>query len=111
MALSLQLVELIDIDSMTQPKDSNENRQADSSFCRGEGNDEEDKHLTVKITIAARKSDERQRSAIQHQLDAHEQHEQVPPQQEAGRADHEQQRCYDEIWVSFHRSGPVSVAH
>src|SRR6185312_2534879 len=72
---------------------------------------EERDHLTVEVTVHAGERDEREVDRVEHQLDEHEHHERVAPQQHTGRADGEQQRRQIQVVSRVHdASSPLRAS-
>src|SRR5258706_12828080 len=85
---ALQRVELVDVDRRAVAEQHHEDREADGRFGRGHGEDEEDEHLALHVAQVVRERDEVQVDREQHQLDAHQEHDQVLAIEED--ADHRQ---------------------
>src|ERR1700757_3202435 len=66
--------------------------QADDHLAGGHHHREERHHLTVELAVHACERDEREIASVQHQLDTHEHHDRVAPQQHSHGTDREQQR-------------------
>src|SRR3954469_17104692 len=76
-ALALQGVEVVHVDGAQVAEERHEDRQADRRFGGGDGQDEEDEHLARDVVQVAREGDEVHVHREQHELDRHEQHDEV----------------------------------
>ena len=85
-ALAFQLVEFIDLDRSPIAEQHDQDRQADGRLGRRHGEDEEDEDLAGHVAQVVREGDEVQVHGEQHQLDRHQQHDQVAPVQAAERS-------------------------
>jgi len=96
--LTLEAVEVFDIDRIQRPEKHDQYREADRRLCRGNGKDEKYENLPSVVAEIVRKSDEVGIDGKQHQFDRHQQHDHVPAVQKyADDADCEQDRAEDQI--------------
>src|SRR6267143_3066451 len=95
---SFQLVEVFDVDGVQVAEQDNENRQPDGRLGGGHGEDEEHEHLPGDVAEEVREGDEVQVDRQQHQLDRHQQHDQVAAvEEDADHADREEDRAQHEV--------------
>mmetsp|Transcript_8082 Transcript_8082/g.15724 ORF Transcript_8082/g.15724 Transcript_8082/m.15724 type:complete len:236 (+) Transcript_8082:2683-3390(+) len=85
---ALQRVEFLDIDAGPVAEQHDQDGQADGRLGRRDGQDEEHEDLAAHVAEVVREGDEVQVDRQQHQLDGHQQHDQVLAVQED--ADHRQ---------------------
>jgi hypothetical protein len=78
-----QHIDIIDIDGITVPVKGNHQSQPNGSFRRSHRHDEEHENLSVKILQVVRQGNKRQVNRVQHQFDAHEDDNGIPPCQDA----------------------------
>src|SRR5690606_4231561 len=85
-------VGLVAVDGSPQTVELQNDRQAHGDLGRRHGDDEEGEHLPVhRAAVLAVERDEGQVHAVEHQLDAHQLHQDVPARHEADGADQEDQ--------------------
>src|SRR5690606_12122175 len=87
--LAFHQVQFIDVDALLGTENRDNQRQTDSDFRSGDGDDEETKQLPIGLPPMAAERDQRKVSAVQHQLDRHEHDDRVAAQQDAQRAEGE----------------------
>src|SRR3984893_18268077 len=80
----LQQTGIVDRGRPAGTEDRHDDRQADHDLACGDHHREEGHHLTVELTVHPGERDERQIRGIEHQLDTHEHHDRVAPQQDTG---------------------------
>src|SRR6478609_2730561 len=102
--LELEQVRVVDGGTPPASEDGHDDRQADNHFGGGHHHHEEREDDAVEVAPDVGEGHQRQVDGVEHQLDAHEHHDRVLPDQEAHRADAEQQRGQDQIMVRGHRS-------
>src|SRR5438105_12027742 len=103
--LQLQRVELVDVDGSAAAEDGDDDGQSDGGLGGGGGDDEEHRrvpgeeasHRRIRHQGKAREGKEGEIDGVEHQLDAHQDDDRVPPQDHAGGAEREQQRRQDEV--------------
>ena len=81
--------------------DGENDRQPDGRFGRGDGHDEEHEHLPAHSEIL-RQRDEREIHRVEHELDAHEDHDRVAPHEHAEHAEREEHRGEGECEAEQH---------
>src|SRR5436309_8096168 len=74
---ALERVELVDGDRRARSEQHDQDRQADRRFGGGDGEDEEHEDLAGHVAEVVREGDEVQVDGEQHQLDRHQQDDQV----------------------------------
>src|SRR5678815_3753147 len=95
---ALQRVELVDGDRRARSEQHDQDRQTDSRLGRGDSEDEEHEHLPGHVAQVVREGDEVQVDGEQHQLDRHQQHDQVlAVEEDADHREREQDRADGEI--------------
>src|ERR1019366_4982665 len=77
MASAFERIELVDGDRRARAEEHDEDRQADRRLGGGDGEDEEDEDLAAHVAEVVREGDEVEVGGEQHQLDRHEQDDQV----------------------------------
>src|SRR5437763_2473733 len=103
----LQQVRVVDACRAPRPEDGHDDGQPDDDLGRGHHHDEERHDLPVQAAVDAAERDEREVRRVQHQLDAHEQHDRVAPDQHTDRADGEQHTGQDDVVVRVHGHSSV----
>src|SRR5215207_230714 len=93
----LEQVDVVDRDRRALAEDGDEDAEADHDLGGGDHHDEEGQHLAVERAVGLGEGDERQVDRVQHQLDAHEDHDGVAPDQHPGHADGEQDGREQEV--------------
>src|SRR6266849_3354166 len=103
--LALQASQVGYIDGTKVAEERHEDRQPDRGFRGRHREDEEHEHLSGDVAQLVRERDEVHVDGEQHQLDRHEDHDQVlAVEEDAGHADREEQRAEDEVvLVGNHR--------
>src|SRR6266508_171978 len=96
-SLALQLGEIVSGRARAPPQDRHDDAQADNHLGGGDDEHEEHSGLTIDVAELVRHGDEAQVDGIEHQLDAHEQHQRIAADQHADRADAEQDGPEDEV--------------
>src|SRR6202049_2331268 len=79
---ALQRVEIFDFDAAALAKHHDQDREADGGFGGGHGQYEEHENLAADVAQIARKRDEVEIDGKQHELNAHQQHDDVLAVQE-----------------------------
>src|SRR4030095_11770849 len=85
--------------------ESDDDSEPDGHFGCGDSDDEENENLRVVIwqavlaDIEAAKGNERQVRRVQHELEAHEDRDDVSPKDDSGKADGKQQSADEEVVV------------
>src|ERR1022692_2356740 len=97
-----QTRDVFDVRRLPGPKERDDNGKADSNFSRSHSDDEENKHLRVVIGQAgvhskSREGNERKICGVQHQLQTHENDDDVATQHDAGEADREKQAANNQV--------------
>src|SRR5690606_26420931 len=92
--------EIPDVDRIGVSEYRDDDREADSGLRRGDRDHEEDDDLTIDSRIR-RERHEREVHRIQHQLDAHEENDRVPPDEGAGRSDREEYGAQQERSIQW----------
>src|SRR3954453_1316815 len=95
----LEEVGVVDRGRASGAEDGHDDRQADDDLCGRHEHREEREDLSVEVAVHPGERHEGQVAGVQHQLDAHEHHDGVAPEQDPGTADREQQHGDDEIGV------------
>src|SRR5690606_17269286 len=91
---ALQRIDFADIDRAACAEQGHQDRQTNGGLGGGYGQDEEHEQLSGRITQFTRKPDEIDVHREQHQLDGHQQDDDVlPVEEDAGQADAEQHRA------------------
>ena len=76
----------------------NQDREADRGFSRSNRENEENENLAGDVAEKMRERDEVHIHREQHELDGHQQHDQVlPVEEDPDHADREQDRAQDEV--------------
>src|SRR5579884_132619 len=109
---ALQEIDVVGRRALAAAEDRNDDRQSDRDLRGCDDQREEDEDLSADVVEHPREGHERQVGGVQHQLDAHEHHEDVAAQQQTDRADGEEQRGEHEVVVARHghRAGTSSVS-
>src|ERR1700674_2737052 len=95
--LSLQAVEIIDVDGLQVAEKHHQDRQTDRGLRRGNGQYEEYENLSGDVVQVIREGDEIHVDREQHQLDRHQQDDDVlAVQKDPDDADREQDRAEDQ---------------
>src|SRR5215207_2973751 len=97
----LEQVDVVDRDRRALAEDGDKDAEADHDLGGGHHHHEEGQHLAVQGAVGLGEGDERQVDRVQHQLDAHEHHDGVAPDQHSGHADAEQDGRQEQV-----RAGP-----
>src|SRR5688572_1616476 len=109
--LPFQGVQVFDINGVEVPEKHHQDRQADRRLGRRHREDEEYEHLAGEVAEEVREGDEVQVHREQHQLDRHQQHDQVAAvEEDADHADREQDRAQDQIVIHRQASRHLSVS-
>src|SRR4051794_16503872 len=96
-ASAFQTIDFGHVDRVPGAEQGDQDGQADGGLRGGHGQDEEHEDLPVRITELARERDEVDVHRQQHQLDRHQQHDDVlAVEEDAGDADAEQHRAQRE---------------
>src|SRR5687768_860849 len=109
--LSFQASKIIDVDRAQVPEERHQDREPDGRLGGGHGEDEEDEHLPREVVQEMGEGDEVHVHRQQHQLDRHQQHDQVlAVHEDADHADREEQRAEDqEMTEGNHGLGPSAL--
>src|SRR5579884_1799525 len=94
--------DFVDLQRFTVLEDSKNDGQADGGFRRGDHHDEEGKDLPIHLFEMPREGDKAQVHGVEHQLDGHEDGDDVAAEEEAGNAEAEENGAEDEIPVHRH---------
>src|SRR5207244_3145280 len=84
--------------------------EADAHLARGHGHHDWREDLPVAGSPHAREGDQREVRAVEHQLEAQQDHERVAPRHHAERAEREDDRGDREVPGDIHRGGPTPSA-
>src|SRR3990170_2725994 len=92
--LALHPLDLVHIDRRAVAVGREDDREAHGDLGRGDDEDEDDEDAAALVheAEAPGERDEREIRRVQHQLDAHEDHDRVPAHEDATQADEEQER-------------------
>ena len=99
----LQRVDVLDVCRAPGPVERDDDRETNRHFGRRDRDDEENENLTViigqarRINTEAGKGNERKIGRVQHQLERHENDNDVAAQEDAGKADREEQPAHEKI--------------
>ena len=95
---------------LTRPIERYDDGETHCDLRRGHGDDEKDKNLRVVVgnsggvEAEAREGNEREVGGVQHQLERHEDDDDVAPQEHAGETDREKQTADDEIMAQCYHA-------
>src|SRR5207247_4899724 len=91
---TLELPDLVDVDSGLVPIRREDDGQTDRDLRRGDDEDEDHEHAPALVDrrIAPRERNQREVRRVEHQLAGHENHDTVASNENAGSADEEQHR-------------------
>src|ERR1039458_24604 len=95
---------------MTGAEDGHDDGQSHDDLCCSPEHDEQGDHLTVQGTAHACEGHESQVGRVEHQLDAHEDHDGVAAHQDRRGADGEQHRRQVDVVDQAHRLVPSSMS-
>ena len=101
--LEFQTADVLDVSRPTHPIERDDDGETDRHFSRGHRDDEKNEDLRVVVGQArgvdakARERDERKIGRVQHQLERHENDDEVAPQNDAGKTDREKQPADEKI--------------
>src|SRR5690606_26418681 len=95
--LVLQQVGVVDGRGPAGSEDRHDDGEADHDLGRGHHHHEERDDLAFQVADLPGEGDEREVAGVEHELDAHEHHDRVPPGQHADGPDREQQPRQDEV--------------
>src|SRR3984957_10624968 len=101
-ASALEQVGVVDRSRFTGTENRHDDGQSDHHLAGGDDHREESHHLAVEATVHPGEHDEGQVDRVEHQLDAHEHHNRVAPQQDTGSADAEQQHREVQVILRIH---------
>src|SRR5271163_2304187 len=101
-ALTFKQVGVVDRSRSTGAENRHDDGKSDHHLAGGDDHREEGHHLAVEVTVHPGKRDEGQVDRVEHQLDAHEHHNRVAPQQDTGSADAEQQHGEVQVILRIH---------
>src|SRR5690348_9455686 len=98
MCSALHAVDVGDVDRAARTEQQHQDRQADGSFRRGHGENEEHENLPRDVAEETRERHEVHVHGEQHQLDRHQQHDHVlAVDEQAGDGDAEQHRAKHDV--------------
>ena len=106
-----QLGEVVGGGAGAAAEDGHDDAEADDRLGGGDDEDEEHGRLSVDVAEAPRQGDEAEVDGVEHQLDAHEQHERVAAHEHADRADAEQHGAEHEVPRRPSATGAVEREH
>ena len=95
--LVLQEVDLVDVEGLACAEKGNDDGEADGGFGSRYNHDEEDKDLAGYLMPHVRERDEGEVHGVQHELDRHEDRDNVALDEEGGDANAKQDRGEDEV--------------
>ena len=104
-ALEFKRANVFDVSGLTRTEERNDDRQAHCNFSSRNRDDEEDENLCVVIGQSSRahiesaKSYERKVRRVEHQLQAHENSEDVPAKEDPSETDGEEESTCEKIMV------------
>src|ERR1051325_12174044 len=90
---------------LAEAKEGDDNGETDRDLSGSDGDDEKDEYLrvvngqTIWLKAKAREGDERKVGRVEHQLERHQDDDEIAPQQHPGEPDREQDAADDEIMV------------
>ncbi len=92
------------MDGLSCAVEGNDDGEAYGDFCGGDGDDEENKHLTIVVGqavdgVKTGEGDEGERGGGKHHFQAHEDDDNVAPHDDATEADGEKQTGEEEVFV------------
>src|SRR6185436_12954295 len=90
------------IERFAMAEQANHEREADRRFSGSDGHDEERDDLAIDFAELPAERHERQVDGVQHDLDRHQQRDEVAAQKYAGRADGEQQARQHQVMADRH---------
>src|SRR3989304_6908893 len=101
---ALERIQVLDVDRGAIAKDHDQDREADGRFRRGHGQNKEHEHLSGDVAEKMRKRDEVRVDGQQHQLDRHQQDDQIlPVKKNTDDAEREQDRAkYQIMFERYH---------
>src|SRR3954470_17568406 len=100
----LQQVGVVDRGRPTGAEDRHDDRQTDHDLGRGDDHHEERNDLAVEGAVDPRERDQREIDRVEHQLDAHEDHDGVAADEHTRRADREQEGRQIQVVIGTHDS-------
>src|SRR5688500_5434365 len=108
---ALQLPQLVDVDRQPAAEDRHDQAEADGDLTGGDDHHDQREDLAVAVAVHAGEGHEREVGAVEHQLQAEQDHERVAPHEHAAGADREDQRRDDQVPLHAHRCGspPASI--
>ncbi len=89
--------DLVDVERVPGAEDGDDDGQAYGGFSRGHHHDEEDEDLPADLMPLVREGDEGQVDGVEHQLDRHEDGDDVALDEEGGNAEREEDGAEHEI--------------
>src|SRR6266851_6648908 len=96
--LSLEAAQVVHVDRAQVAEERDEDREPDRRLGRRHREDEEHEHLAGEVAQLVREGDEVRVDGKQHQLDRHQQDDEVlPVEEDADHADREEERAEDEV--------------
>src|ERR1700704_2863534 len=102
--LPFEGIQVFDVDRIQVPEKNDQDGETDRRLGRRHRQDEEHEHLSGGIAEETGEGDEVQVHGEQHQLDRHQQHDDVAPvQEDADHADREQDRAQHKVMVERQR--------
>jgi len=101
--LEFQTIDVVNVRGLSHSIERNDNGETNGDFGCRHRNDKEDENLRIVIRQAARidaesgKRDKRKIRRIQHQLERHENNDEVSAQNDTGKTDREKQPANEKI--------------
>src|SRR6185437_15568232 len=96
-SLVLHKIDLIDVQGLSCAEESDDDGKTDGGLRGGDDHDKEDEDLPFDAMPHVREGDEGQVDGVEHQLNRHEDRDDVALDEEGANADREQDRCEDEV--------------
>src|SRR5713226_7921433 len=108
--LEFEEVDALDIEGLAIARDQNDDAEADGRFRGGHDDDEEDEDLAVELVERLAESHEGEIDGVEHQLDGHEDGDDIALEDEGNDAESEENGAEDQVVVrgdhfSFHLAG------
>src|SRR6478735_5031481 len=102
----LQQAGVVDRGRAPGPEDGHDDREPDHDLGRGHHHHEEGGDLAVEVAVLLGEGDQREVGGVEHQLDAHEDHDRVAPGEHSHAADGEEDRRQYDVRGDVHSSSP-----
>jgi hypothetical protein len=96
-SLILQQVDLVNVKGLARAIDGDDDSQPDGGFGCGDDHDEEDEDLSGDLMPHMREGDEGEVNGVEHELNRHEDGDDVAFDKEAGDADGEEDGGEDQV--------------